>query len=107
DIKGCDICHYIRGKDGHIPLLMLASETADDKFQGFEAGADDFLLLSRDSRELLARIRALTKRSLKHFAGCKKLEAGSISLDLDRKEVMKGDKTILLTAREFLILEYL
>jgi two-component system, OmpR family, copper resistance phosphate regulon response regulator CusR len=107
DINGCELCYYIRNKDMNIPLLMLASAASDNKFEGFEAGVDDYIVLSEDFRELLMRIRALEKRSFRPIVPHNRIGSGDIIVDLDSKEVTKGDRLIMLTAKEFFILEYL
>jgi two-component system, OmpR family, copper resistance phosphate regulon response regulator CusR len=107
DISGQELFHYFRKKDVHIPLIMLVSESANSKFEDLEAGIGDLILLSPDFKELLTRVRELTKQCGDPLAEPNRIESGDIILDLGSKEVIRGDKVILLTTKEFRILEYL
>src|SRR5690606_19364459 len=93
-----------------LPILMLtALGTTDDKLAGFESGADDYLVKPFEFKELLARMRALTKRSTLSQPAPSPgiLRVGDLTLDLDKKVAVRGDKVISLTAKEFALLEYL
>ncbi|HTI07906.1 MAG TPA: response regulator transcription factor [Puia sp.] len=107
DMNGCELCQYIRNTNSNMPLMMVSSETAVRKFEVFQAGVDDYLLLSEDFRELLLRIKVLTRRYLRPFVRENRITAGDILVDLDSKEVRRGDRLILLSAREFLLLQFL
>jgi two-component system, OmpR family, copper resistance phosphate regulon response regulator CusR len=107
DINGCELCSYIRNRDVSIPLMMLSSETSDNKLEVFQSGVDDFMVLSDDFRELLMRIRALVKRSQRSHLAENCITAGDIMINLDSKEVTRQDRSIFLTEKEFRLLEYL
>jgi len=106
-INGLELCKRIREINQQIPILILtALGTTDDKVTGFDAGADDYLVKPFEFKELLARIKALTKRTSGIVQSSRMLKIGDLELDLDRKIAKRGDKTIELTAKEFSLLEY-
>ena len=109
--NGIDLCKKIKAVKPGVPVLMLtALGTTDDKVAGFDSGADDYLVKPFEFKELIARIKALTKRSLppQQLPGpANMLSVGDLQLDLDKKIAIRGDKNISLTAKEFLLLEYL
>lgn len=107
DTDGCDFCQYIRNRDSHIPLLMISLESSNGKLESFRAGADDYVVLSEDYRELLLRIRALTRRSVQWIPRPRKIWAADIVIDLDSKEVRRNEILIPLSAKEFLVLQLL
>lgn len=110
-INGIDLCKKIKSVKPDLPVLMLtALGTTDDKVEGFDSGADDYLVKPFEFKELLARIRALTKRSQltrqpTYIPNI--LRVGDLQLDIDKKIAIRADKTIPLTAKEFSLLEYL
>lgn len=107
-INGLELCRRIRSFSQTLPILMLtALGTTEDKVTGFDAGADDYLAKPFEFRELLARIKALTKRTsgVQHKSGS--LTVFDLELDQNRKMVKRGDKIIPLTAKEYSLLEYL
>lgn len=107
-INGFELCQTIRDHQLRMPVLMLTALGAmDDKITGFEAGADDYLLKPFEFRELLARIRALIKRSSEVSQHANLLKVDDLILNLDDKSVRRSDKKIELTAKEFSLLEYL
>ncbi len=106
-INGLELCKRIREINQQIPILILtALGTTDDKVTGFDAGADDYLVKPFEFKELLARIKALTKRTSGIVQSSRMLKIGDLELDLDRKIAKRSDKTIELTAKEFSLLEY-
>lgn len=107
-LNGYDLCAAIRSIDPAVPVIMLtAMNTVDNKIEGFDAGADDYIIKPFDFRELLVRIRALLKRMHTTVATGVSLKAGDLIMNLDAKEVTREGKTIQLTAKEFQLLEYL
>ncbi|HUX97063.1 MAG TPA: response regulator transcription factor [Bacteroidales bacterium] len=107
-INGYDLCRRIRGKDIQIPVLMLtALGTTEDKLSGFDAGADDYLVKPFEFAELLARIKALTKRSSGLIQTSRQIKIADLTLDFNRKSATRGDKSIELTGKEFELLEFL
>lgn len=109
--NGIDLCKKIKNAKPGTPVLMLtALGTTDDKVAGFDSGADDYLVKPFEFKELVARIKALTKRSqLKQQPSYVPniLSVGDLKLDIDRKVAIRGERTISLTAKEFSLLEFL
>lgn len=108
-VNGIDLCKRIKAKKPNLPVLMLtALGTTRDKLAGFDAGADDYLVKPFEFDELLARIKALTKRMNPTLQSPAQLtlEIGDLRLDLDKKVAHRGNKKIFLTAKEFDLLEY-
>jgi two-component system copper resistance phosphate regulon response regulator CusR len=107
-INGFELCRRIREKGLDVPILMLtALGTTEDKVAGFDAGTDDYLVKPFEFAELLARIKALTKRRAGPVQTSSGISVGELHLDLDRKSARRGDKTIELTSKEFTLLEFL
>ncbi len=108
-IDGYKLCKIIRSSNPSIPVIMLTSlSTLDDKIEGYDAGADDYVVKPFEFRELLLKIRALLKRTLNQSVPVgNKLKAGDLEMNLDSKEVTRDGKKINLTAKEFQLLEYL
>jgi two-component system, OmpR family, copper resistance phosphate regulon response regulator CusR len=106
-INGLDLCKQIREKGVTTPILMLSAlGSTDDKVVGLDAGADDYLVKPFEFKELLARIRALSKRSIKTETDMHMLSISDLTMDLDKRTVTRAGKHIDLTAKEFLLLEY-
>lgn len=109
-MNGIELCKCIRAEQPQIPILMLtALGTTDDKLEGFNAGADDYMTKPFDFRELLARIGVLLRRgsSAKHQAGSNSLKYADLALDLDKHECTRGGDIIHLTPKEFALLQHL
>lgn len=107
-MNGYELCKRIREKGQQVPVLMLtALGTTEDKISGFDAGADDYLVKPFEFAELLARIKALTKRASGLVYTSHKIKIADLELDLEKKIARRGDKLIELTAKEFSLLEYL
>ncbi|MEX2371423.1 MAG: response regulator transcription factor [Bacteroidales bacterium] len=106
-INGIELCRRIREKNIISPVLMLSAlGTTDDKLEGFDAGADDYLVKPFEFKELVARINALTKRVSGIQKSSNSLKIADLELDLNRKVAKRDGKLIELTAREFALLEY-
>lgn len=106
-LNGYDLCRTIRNINPAVPVVMLtAMSSVDNKIEGFDAGADDYIIKPFDFRELLVRVRALLKRTHSTVATGVSLRAGELLMNLDSKEVSREGKSILLTAKEFQLLEY-
>ena len=107
-INGYDLCKDIRSRNQHIPIIMLTALSAtEDKIEGFDAGADDYLVKPFEFKELLARIRVLLKRTMhQQLPTGNILTVADLELDVDSKEVTRAGKAINLTAKEFQLLEY-
>ena len=108
-MNGYDLCKAIRLKDQHIPILMLTSMiTLNDKIEGYDSGADDYMVKPFEFKELLLKIRALLKRTMNQSLPVGNiLKASDLEMNLDSKEVRRDDKIINLTTKEFQLLEYL
>lgn len=111
-VNGIDLCKEIRQARPEQPIIMLtALGTTDDKVEGFDAGADDYLVKPIDMRELIVRVRALIKRyhgrsqELQPDGGT--LLYAGILLNQHTKLVMRDGQEIRLTPKEFKLLEYM
>ena len=107
-LSGLEVCRQVRTHDSSVPILMLtALGETDDKIRGLDAGADDYLVKPFAFQELLARIRALTRRRHETPSADNVLRLADLTLDPVRKVVQRAGQTIQLTAREFALLDYL
>jgi two-component system, OmpR family, response regulator len=106
-LDGLAIVKTIRGAGLKVPVLFLtAVDGIDDRVEGLEAGGDDYLVKPFALAELSARVNALARRPALAAAGTV-LQAGDLQMDLSRRTVERGDRTIELQPREFRLLEYL
>ena len=104
--NGLDICKNLRDKNIRIPVLMLtAKDATQDKISGLDSGADDYLIKPFEFDELLARIRALLRRPTFVFPPDMKIKG--LLLNPSAKKVFRDGKEIILTLKEFRILEYM
>jgi two-component system, OmpR family, response regulator MprA len=104
-LDGIEVLKRLRA-DGDVPVLILTARTeTDDRVEGLDSGADDYLPKPFERAELLARIRALLRR--RPPRGSASLVVGNLQLNPDTREVKRGDREIELTNREFELLEYL
>jgi two-component system response regulator MprA len=104
-LDGLEVCRRIREAGDSTPILLLtARDAVRDRVAGLDAGADDYLVKPFALEELLARLRALLRRSVvnedKHV-----LRFADLSMDGETREVRRGDRTIHLTRTEYLLLE--
>jgi two-component system copper resistance phosphate regulon response regulator CusR len=106
-INGLDLCRELRAQGIQTPILMLtALSTTDDKLNGFEAGADDYLPKPFDFKEFLARVKALIKRSNQTILDAQVLKFADLEMDLNSSLVSRAGQMIHLTSKEFQLLEY-
>jgi two-component system, OmpR family, response regulator MprA len=104
-MDGVEVCRRLRA-ESDVPILMLTARTeTDDRVQGLDSGADDYLVKPFERQELLARIRALLRR--RPPRGAALLQLADLTLDPAGREVRRGEREIELTNREFELLEYL
>lgn len=108
-MDGLDLCKEIRQTKPDTPIIMLtALGTTDDKVEGFDAGADDYLVKPFEIRELLVRIRALLKRQSKTTNNTgNTLKYADLEMNLHTKIVRRSGIEINLTPKEFNLLEYM
>jgi DNA-binding response OmpR family regulator len=107
-VNGIQVCRKIRSEKLDVAIIMLtALGTMEDKLDGFDAGADDYLLKPFEFAELIARIKAVGKRLNTKEPEESVLTAGDLLLDLNKKLAFRNKTEISLTAKEFLLLEYL
>jgi two-component system, OmpR family, copper resistance phosphate regulon response regulator CusR len=106
-VNGLDLCRHLKKNRPNVPVLMLtALGTTEDKLLGFDAGANDYLVKPFEFRELLARVKVLIKNTNLQHDSVNRLVVADLELDLDNKVARRGCRTIELTAKEFLLLEY-
>src|SRR5690554_1236546 len=111
-LNGLELCKKIREKDTSTKILMLtALGTLNDKLEGFEAGADDYLVKPFDFQELLARIKSLIKRADQTLSETSNtdhiIKIADMELNTHTKRVRRGGNEIKLTAKEYALLELL
>ncbi|UNC90880.1 response regulator transcription factor [Candidatus Contubernalis alkaliaceticus] len=108
-IDGIEVCRSLRKEDINLPVLMLtAKEDEIDKILGLEIGADDYMTKPFSVRELIARVKALLRRSFQYGdKGEERLRVNDLEVFPDRYEVMVRGESITLTPKEFELLEVL
>jgi DNA-binding response OmpR family regulator len=105
--SGFDVTRELRRRGFRAPVLMLtAYNSVDDKVTGFDAGADDYLGKPFDYHELLARVKALLRRSALRASDAV-IRVGDLAVDTIARSVTRGDRAIALTQKEYALLEYL
>jgi DNA-binding response OmpR family regulator len=103
---GLEVCRDLRRRRVHSPILLLtARDSIDDRVQGLDCGADDYLVKPFAIRELLARLRALLRRQQPYKSG--QLTMEDLVVDPTTHTVERGGRPIDLTPKEFALLEYL
>lgn len=109
-INGYELCRLIRQKNKIVPVVLLtALNFTENKVEGFELGADDYIPKPFEFKELLARLKALLRRAELGKPASEEisvLSVANLELDLNRKEARRGGQKITLTAKEFQLLEY-
>lgn len=108
-LNGFEVCQQIRKTDDQIPILMLTTlGTADDKLEGFDVGADDYMVKPFDFRELLARVRVLLKRrAVASVDIVKEITYADLNINLERQEISRNNTPIKLSPKEYNLLVYL
>lgn len=103
EVDGTEICRMLRAEGIDVPIIMLTARTTEeDRVQGFEVGADDYLTKPFSPRELVARIRAVLRRAGQDEST--ELRFGALSIDAERHEARLHDERLPLTPTEFRLL---
>jgi two-component system response regulator MprA len=106
DMDGVEVCRRLRAADD-LPIIMLtARDSTVDKVAGLESGADDYMTKPFEFDELLARVRAALRRRDARSGGSA-VRVADLTIKPASREVLRGDRPVQLTAREFDLLEYL
>ncbi len=106
-LSGLDLLRQLRNKGNRTPVILLtALDQTDDKVNGFEAGADDYLTKPFEFRELLMRVRALARRPVETYQSSPSLKFAELEMNLDTKQFFRQGQKIALTPREFALMEY-
>jgi DNA-binding response OmpR family regulator len=104
-LDGYAVCAELRRLSNPVPVLMLTAKgQVEDRVQGLDAGADDYLVKPFSTEELLARVRALLRRTRRQAKALAKLKLADTEIDLIRQTAVRGRKTLHLTAKEFAML---
>jgi DNA-binding response OmpR family regulator len=107
-LDGFSVCAELRRLTNDVPVLMLTAKgQIEDRVTGLDAGADDYLVKPFSTAELLARVRALLRRTERKTKSPVKLALGDTEIDLARQTARRGKKEIHLTAKEFAVLRLL
>jgi two-component system response regulator MprA len=105
ELDGLEVARALRADDDVPILILTARDALESRVEGLDAGADDYLVKPFERQELLARMRALLRR--RPPRGSAPLRVSDLSLNVDTHEVVRGERAIELTQREFELLEYL
>jgi DNA-binding response OmpR family regulator len=109
-LSGLEVCRALRAEKvtAGIPIIMLTARAEEaDRIVGLEIGADDYVSKPFSPPELIARIRALMRRAKRAEPDEPALQFGPLVMDLSRHTVVDGDREVKLTAKEFMLLQYL
>jgi DNA-binding response OmpR family regulator len=109
-MDGLQVCRALRADPGTaaVPIIMLTARGEEsDRIVGLELGADDYITKPFSPNEVIARIRALLRRAQRPAAPEIRIVYGPLSIDVDRHVVKTGGEEVKLTAKEFLLLQYL
>ena len=109
-LNGLEVCRALRGdnRTASVPIIMLTARGEEsERILGLDSGADDYIVKPFSPNELMARVRALLRRAAQPDIEERILRCGPISVDVERHTVSNGGKHVRLTAKEFLLLQYL
>jgi DNA-binding response OmpR family regulator len=108
-MSGLEVCRLLRADrtTAMLPIIMVTARAEEtDRIMGLEIGADDYISKPFSPNELIARIRALIRRTRRTEAEDSRLTLGSLSVDLSTHTISDGDREVKLTAKEFILLQY-
>ena len=106
--SGLQLCQTLRSRGDQTPVLFLtAKDTVDDRVQGLDVGADDYIVKPFELREFLARVRALLRRSAEDNAVTSRLNYSDLELDIENQLAYRRGRVIELSERETQLLSYL
>jgi DNA-binding response OmpR family regulator len=108
-MSGLDVCQALRADEATagVPVIMLTARAEEsDRIRGLEMGADDYVAKPFSPNELVARVRAVTRRSKRSDAASPILRLGPIAVDLTKHTVTLDGRDVKLTAKEFMLLQY-
>ncbi len=104
-LDGYAVCAELRRLENPVPILMLTAKgMVEDRVQGLDVGADDYLVKPFSTEELLARVRALLRRTRRQGVAPTRLRLDDVEIDLARQTANRGRKALHLTAKEFAML---
>jgi DNA-binding response OmpR family regulator len=109
-LDGLQLCRAIRADaaTAAIPIIMLTAKAEEsDRIVGLELGADDYITKPFSPNEVVARVRALLRRAHRAAPADNRMKYGTLSIDVDRHLIKAGGEEVKLTAKEFLLLQYL
>jgi DNA-binding response OmpR family regulator len=109
-MSGLEVCRALRADKATaaMPIIMLTARAEEtDRVTGLEIGADDYIAKPFSPNELVARIRAVMRRSRQHEPEASSLQLGPIVMDLSRHTVCSDGRDVKLTAKEFMLLQYI
>lgn len=109
-MDGMDVCKHLRQEKINVPIIMLTAKDEEfDKILGLELGADDYMTKPFSPREVIARVKAILRRTqeVKTDDDSEVIKIGDLKIDLDRFDVYFKDKQLVLTPKEFELLLYL
>lgn len=103
-MDGLEVCHRLRAGNSNLPILILtAKDSVQDRIQGLDTGADDYMVKPFNLEELLARVRALLRRTQQERLAV--LKFADLTLDTGSRQATRGNRLIQLTAKEHELLE--
>jgi DNA-binding response OmpR family regulator len=105
DTSGIELCRLYKSKANGLVLMLTGMSSVDDRVDGLEAGADDYLVKPFEMKELLARVKSLLRR-YNQISSQSQFSIKDISLDTNSRIVKRGAKVLDLTPREYEVLEY-
>lgn len=106
-IDGWELCMHIR-KDRHVPIIIITGKAESyDKIKGLELGVDDYVVKPFDPKEVLARIKAVMRRTNLYFGTKEKIELPNLLIDIAEYKVFKNNVGIVLPPKEFELLYFL